>query len=140
MTRLFLTLPLLLSPIAAVASGDIKGTWRNSREDVRMVIKRCGTSLCGRIAWLKNPNDSKGKPRADAFNEQRRLRRRPLLGLQIAEFIPNGSDGWAGFVYLPEDGKSYSAQAQFKNDGTLAIGVCVIRHECAVDTWTRTND
>jgi uncharacterized protein (DUF2147 family) len=139
MTRLFLTLLLLLPPIKVFASDDLIGTWRDNRQDVRMVIKRCGTSFFGRIAWLKNPNDAKGKPRVDAFNEQRRLRTRALLGLQIAEFIPNGSEGWAGVLYIPEDGKSYSARAQFKNDGTLAIGVCVIRHQCAIDHWTRTN-
>ena len=68
------------------------------------------TQLCAKIVWLKDPNDSKGKPLHDIRNEDPSMRDRPIVGLPIfAGLMPSAPATWTGKIYNPEDGHTYAA-------------------------------
>lgn len=130
---------LALAPAAASAA-DIKGAWLTEEGKGRVVFAPCGAKVCGKITWLKEPNDDQGKPLVDALNEDKSLRGRPILGLQLTELAGDGDGGWKGTIYNPEDGKSYTAKARVQADGSLLIKGCLLGGWiCDDQTWTRTN-
>jgi uncharacterized protein (DUF2147 family) len=79
--------------------------------------------LCGRIVWLKNPNDKAGQPLTDGYNPRAALRGRPICGLQVigdAKPMRNGSwdEGW---IYDPKEGKSYDVEIRLRSPERLAV-------------------
>ncbi len=138
MKKLSLALLLAVTPFAAQAA-DLKGTWLTEEGKARVSFEPCSAKLCGRIIWLKQPNDDAGKPQVDALNQDKSLRTRPIIGLRLTELADDGKDGWKGQIYNPEDGKSYAAEASVQKDGTLLIKGCVLGGlVCDDQTWTKT--
>lgn len=80
-------------------------------------------SLCGRIVWMKNPNDEKGQPLRDTLNKNAARRGQPICGLQIIGDVkpqPNGS--WdKGWIYDPEQGSSFDLELRLRNPETLQV-------------------
>lgn len=137
MKKYTLALLIALAPIPANA-GDIKGTWLTDEGKARVLMEPCGSNVCGKIIWLKEPNDSSGKPLVDGRNENKSLRTRPIMGLQLAQFASNGNGGWKGDIYNPEEGKSYTVDAAIQADGSLRIKGCILGGlVCDGQTWTR---
>src|SRR6476619_2886724 len=72
-------------------------------------VKKCGRGICSQIVWLKNPEDSRGRPLRDARNENTSMRDRPIIGLPLfANMVAIDSSSWQGSVYNPEEGKVYN--------------------------------
>src|SRR5215212_4706303 len=63
--RLVLGLMTLAMTSSPTWAGDPTGMWLSQDGDVKMKVARCGDAICSTIAWLKNPNDEKGKPKVD---------------------------------------------------------------------------
>ena len=83
--------------------------WLSQDGDVKMKVAHCGDAICGTIAWLKSPNDEKGKPKVDINNADASKRNRPIMGsAMILPMKADGADKWSGQVYNAEDGKTYS--------------------------------
>lgn len=92
--------------------GSLLGQWY-TEEDLSVVeIFRCGDQFCGKIVWLKHPQDEMGKDKVDTKNPDESLRKRPLLGLQILnDFKYKGANEWGGgTIYDPRNGKTYSCK------------------------------
>ena len=105
----------------------------------RVTFEPCSSKVCGRIIWLKEPNDQNGKPQVDVLNQNKSLRGRPIIGLRLTELAEDGNGGYKGQIYNPEDGKSYAAKASVQKDGSLLIKGCVMGGLlCDDQTWTRT--
>ncbi len=140
MGKLSLALVIALAPVAAQAS-DLKGKWLTEEGKGHVLFEDCGSKLCGKIVWLKDPNDEAGRPLADGLNEDRSLRTRPIIGLKLTELESDGDGGWKGYIYNPEDGKRYTAEAEIRNDGSLLIKGCILGGLICDDghTWTRVN-
>ena len=65
-------------------AADPYGIWLNEPKDAHVKLYSCNKDeLCGEIVWFKRPNDKDGKPRRDVKNEDKSLRKRPLLGIQM---------------------------------------------------------
>jgi len=115
------------------------GTWTNADKEVKFEIFECGTKLCGKIAWLKEPN-LQGKPKIDANNPDNTLRNRPILGMVfMKDFAPDEKDKWDnGTIYDPKSGKTYSCYIKLLEDNKLEvkgyIGVSLIGRS---QIWTR---
>jgi hypothetical protein len=67
---------------------DPTGYWYkpDAERESKIQVFRCGpgkSQLCAKIAWLKDPNDSKGRPLHDIRNEAPSMRDRPIVGLAI---------------------------------------------------------
>ena len=144
MTRFCLALASWSLVAVAITSipaqaGDPTGMWLSQDGDVKMKVARCGDAICSTIAWLKNPNDEKGKPKVDINNADASKRNRPIMGSAI--ILPmkaDGADKWSGQVYNAEDGKTYSGSFALSaaNKADLKGCVAII---CKTKTWTRTN-
>ena len=86
------------------------GTWFDDSGDGAIKIEPCGSKLCGKIVWLKEPLNEKGQPLHDAHNPDASKRTRTICGMPLLGDLARQEDGtWdAGWVYDPKDGKSYS--------------------------------
>lgn len=107
----------LLAPSSQslAASADPTGYWMkpDAERELKIQVFKCGAGkklLCAKIAWLKDPNDSKGKPLHDIRNENPSMRGRSIVGLTIFNgMTPSAPSTWTGKIYNPEDGHTYSA-------------------------------
>jgi uncharacterized protein (DUF2147 family) len=86
-------------------------------------ISPCGQGLCGRIVWLQQPLDKQGHPLRDKLNEDRRLRDRPICGLQILGDLKPMRDGsWdSGWIYDPEQGESFDVAVRLTAPDVLQV-------------------
>jgi uncharacterized protein (DUF2147 family) len=84
--------------------------------------------LCGKIVWLKHPDDTGGLPLVDLKNGDPALRTRPVLGLTILRNLRrSGARTWdGGRIYNPDDGEDYRATITMQADGTLRVRAYVL--------------
>lgn len=117
------------------------GTWMNEEKEARFEIFQCGTKLCGKITWLKEPNRN-GKPKKDDQNPDAKLRSRPILGMVfMKDFEQDGDQKWDdGTIYDPKSGKTYSCYMKVINKNKMEvkgyIGISLIGR---TQVWTRVN-
>ncbi|MGI8724832.1 MAG: DUF2147 domain-containing protein [Methyloceanibacter sp.] len=135
---------VLLAPFSSTqaAAADPTGIWMkpDAERPARIEVRKCGKSqLCAKIIWLENAKDSKGKPLRDIRNSDPGQRGRAILGLPLfSGFTPSGPNAWAGQIYNPEDGNTYSAtltlvsQKQIVLKGCKAFGLL-----CGQKIWVR---
>ena len=132
---------LLLMSAGAIAADPV-GTWNTAANRAQVRIGHCGgSSLCGGIVRLKEPNDPQtGKPQTDINNPDPAKRNRPLIGLRIVlNLKPTGtSDRWQGEVYNADDGRTYRGYLTMTGANTLELKGCVLGGLiCKSETWTR---
>ena len=100
------------------------GLWLTEGGKSRVSIKKCGTTLCGRIVWLKEPLTKDNKPKTDINNPDKSLRSRPILGLPLLvgfSGIPIDNVWKDGQIYNPEDGKTYSANLTMMDGDRMKV-------------------
>lgn len=93
--------------LGAQSAAPELGIWINHTGKGAVETYLCGSNLCGRIVWLKEPNNDAGRPKRDAYNPDPGRRNRPVCGVHSLinlKRMQNG--GWGdGQAYNPE-GKS----------------------------------
>ncbi|HYH69742.1 MAG TPA: DUF2147 domain-containing protein [Methyloceanibacter sp.] len=134
----------LLAPVTptAAAAADPTGIWMkpDSERPARIEVKKCGgTKLCAKIIWLENPKDSRGNPLRDIRNSNPSHRGRTILGLPLfSGFAPSGPNAWAGQIYNPEDGNTYSATLTLVSHKQITLKGCkAFGLLCGQKTWVR---
>lgn len=110
----------LLSPTVLLAGHEsVVGTWRTADGRALIEIYPCEVNMCGRVAWLREPNfpaDDRegmaGKPRIDRYNPNAELRNRRVLGLRIMEgFVRKSDYRWEqGTIYDADTGRTYRSR------------------------------
>ena len=110
----------MLQSFADTREADrILGFWftENNKSKVEIYIK--DGKYFGKIVWLKIPNNEEGKPKVDKHNPNPEERNKPLLGLLlIKDFVYDEDDVWNdGYIYNPEDGKTYTSKMTLKDEG-----------------------
>jgi uncharacterized protein (DUF2147 family) len=136
----FMLLPLVIYAQKALPADTIVGTWFNAEKTAKIDVFKTGGSYYGKVVWLKEPNNEHGKPKTDVENPEASLRNRGRLNLIVLTGLKakRGGGYEKGKIYDPENGKTYSCQAEFKNKNTLAlrgyIGVSLIGR---TSEWTR---
>jgi uncharacterized protein (DUF2147 family) len=130
-------------PASSMKSGadELLGIWWNHEKDAHIEIYKCGNQFCGKIVWLKEPNED-GAPKKDKHNPEEALQSRPLIGLDILsgfEFKEEGS--WEdGTIYNPRDGKTYSCYLKMLEEGKLKVrGFVGISLIGKTQYWERVN-
>ncbi len=114
------------------------GVWADENGDSNIRIAPCGNALCGKVVWLKDPNDKSGRPKTDDQNPDERLRSRTLLGLKIIaglKFDENNAS-LKGKVYNADNGKVYDLYLK-PSGKTMRVEGCLLRVLCDTQTWTR---
>ncbi len=97
-------------------------------------------NLCGRIVWLQNPNDPKGRPLIDELNKNAAKRGAPICGLQIlGEVKPQPDGSWDnGWIYDPEQGSSFDVELRLRNPETLQVkGYMGVKFLSETFVWRR---
>lgn len=127
-----------LSLLASVASADVTGVWSTVEGKSHVKIEPCGDKFCGKIVWLKEPNNPEGKPKKDLNNTEKSLKTRPILGLELLSgFTPESKTEWEdGTIYNPEDGKTYSSTLTISKSGVLEVEGCVL-FLCKTQVWKK---
>ncbi|MDB5366937.1 MAG: peptide protein [Rhodospirillales bacterium] len=118
------------------------GMWLTESGRAAVEVSDCGGGLlCGKIAWLKEAMDETGKPRLDKNNPAAELKSQKLCGLlMVGNFKPTSKPNeWdGGFIYNPEDGKTYSSEMELKSPDVLGVrGYVGIPLFGKSQTWTR---
>jgi uncharacterized protein (DUF2147 family) len=142
---LFLTAALLTpSSQSRAASADPTGYWMkpDAERESKIQVFKCGarkTLLCAKIIWLKEPNDSRGRPLHDIRNEDPSMRDRPIVGLTIfTGLAPSAPSTWTGKIYNPEDGHTYSATLTTLSRKEILLRGCKAWLLCGEKQWLRT--
>ena len=100
------------------------GLWMTEGGKSPVQIFQCGALLCGRIVWLREPNQPSGQPKVDLKNPDQAKRGQKIIGLQMLWNFAKSSDPgeWeSGRVYNPEDGEVYKATMTLRSDGKLQV-------------------
>jgi uncharacterized protein (DUF2147 family) len=121
------------------------GVWINHTGKGAVEIRPCGDSgasskrLCGFIVWLKEPNDKRGNPLTDGYNQDRAKRGRPICGLPVLGSLQRVQGGWDnGWVYDPEQGSSFDAAIQLAaRDRLVLTGYKGVKFFSKSFTWRR---
>ena len=125
---------------AAPVSPAVQGVWIDAKGEGGVEIAPCGEKLCGKIVWVKDPNDKNGKPLVDLFNPEPAKKKRPICGLPIIGGLKLQQDGsWdTGWIYDPNDGKSYDLEVTAKTADRIQIkGYMGMKFLNETFIWTR---
>jgi len=131
---------LVLAAMSTTAfAADPQGAWLTADKDAALTISNCGGQLCGRITWLENATDRSGSRRLDQNNPDPGKRTQRICGLVVISGLqPSGPNTWDGYVYNPQDGKTYSGNITVLSDNALRlrayIGLPIFGKS---QTWTR---
>jgi uncharacterized protein (DUF2147 family) len=130
---------VLAAMSTAALAADPQGVWLTQDKDAVLTITHCGGQLCGRIIWLESATDRSGSRRLDENNPDPAKRRQRICGLVVIRGLqPSGPNKWDGYVYNPQDGKTYSGNITVLSDNALRlrayIGLPIFGKS---QTWTR---
>jgi uncharacterized protein (DUF2147 family) len=126
---------------APAAAADPFGTWLTADGEAKVQIGNCGQAYCGKIVWLKEPNDPQTKqPKVDKLNKDAAKRTRPIVGLQIISGMQaSGANLWKGSLYNPEDGNTFTGSLAMEAADRLKLEGCVLAIFCRSEVWKRAN-
>lgn len=132
-----------LLPGAAVGA-DPHGIWLTEERDAAFEILPCTgdawLQLCGRVVWLKEPNDKNGEPERDDRNPNPLLREKLICGLFVLSGLTLAApDIWdGGSVYNPQDGSSYNADLRLLDDSRARVRAYIgVPFFGKTQIWTR---
>ncbi|MCE1235681.1 MAG: DUF2147 domain-containing protein [Hyphomicrobiales bacterium] len=127
-----LGLAMAAAMVTSASAGDPTGLWLRSSGSSKIKIDKCGSALCGTVAWEKSP-------RKDVYNPDPAKRDDPVTGKRVLLGMkPDGEDRWKGEVYNAEDGKTYTGYITLTGADTLKLQGCVLGGLiCKSDTWNR---
>ncbi len=141
-TRIAALMLTLTSFAARAANGSETGVWIDETGKGAIEISPCGPKLCGRIIWLQDAKDAKGRPLVDDLNVTENRRGKPICGLQVLGALERQAGGGydSGWVYDPKVGKSYDAAIALKDANHLSVtGYQGVKLFGKTFVWTRSN-
>jgi uncharacterized protein (DUF2147 family) len=118
----------------------IIGKWINPSGEGQIQIYKKGNLYYGKLAWIKAPNDeATGQPKTDKNNPDKKLRSRPLLGLELLKnFKFDGEDVYEdGNIYDPKNGKQYKCKMTLSGNQLTIRGFIGISLLGRSEVWSR---
>jgi uncharacterized protein (DUF2147 family) len=122
--------------ILAAGSEDALGIWLNPKGDAKITVYKCGDKYCGKITWLKTPED------LDTKNPDPAKRSQKILGMDIMHGFKYMDGEWKkGKIYDPDSGDTYSCKMWLEGKDKLVIKGYILGMPFLgrAETWTRTN-
>ncbi|WP_161958676.1 DUF2147 domain-containing protein [Ferruginivarius sediminum] len=148
--------PFLIVMLLSVVHGPVSlsaqeltpvGVWLHDNERIRVKVAPCDEQrdepLCGKIVWLKNPEDEEGKPRLDTENPDQAQRDQLVIGTTVIHgLVRSGPRVWTdGTIYNPDDGETYRARVTVVDPNTLHVRIYVMLPLFGeTKVWTRVED
>lgn len=133
------------APAATTPPNPYVGLWLDHTGDGVIEIAACGPEavdkLCGRIVWLREPNDAAGRPLSDGNNPEPSQRSRPICGLPILGALVAQQDGTYddGWIYDPRQGKAFDVELSLIGpDRMQVMGYKGIKLLNKKFVWTKT--
>ncbi len=137
---------LILSSQIWAQADNVIGYWLTEEDKSQVRIYRAKNGkYYGKIIWLNEPLNEKGKPKKDINNPDKKKRERPVKGLLILrgfEYDKSDEEWDDGTIYDPENGNTYKCYMWFEDGNTNKlhvkgyIGFSLIGRET---TWKREN-
>lgn len=141
MQRVMIIACLLLLPAFSFGqdADSIVGQWYTEEGRSIVEIYKCDRYYCGKILWLKYPEDDEGREKVDKENPDETKRSRKLIGLNILwGFSYEGEDEWEnGKIYDPKNGKTYSCRITLDGDSLKVRGYIGFSLLGRTTVWTR---
>jgi uncharacterized protein (DUF2147 family) len=112
---------------AQAPAAGVAGVWIDHTGQGAVEITPCGTRMCGRVIWLKDP-------------EHKSRSGKRICGTQIlGDLRREGAAAWgAGWIFNPEDEERFSAAIELSGANTLKVtGYIGMRFLGETFTWTR---
>jgi len=120
----------MLTSVAMADAQEIAGTYVNETGRTKVQISECNVGVCGTIVWMS-------KPVNDVNNPDASKRDRSVVGIQAVTLKETGSGTYAGTLYDPESGKTYSGKAKLLGDAVELSGCVMGGLICKSSTWRR---
>lgn len=106
------------------AQDSIKGVWLAGDGKSKVEIKeKDSLTYYGKIVWLEQPTDSRGKPLRDKQNPDKSLRDRTILEMIILEDLKYDSGRWYGTIYTPKYGRTMDVNIYSKIEDELTLEI-----------------
>ena len=105
------------------APPSVYGFWLTDDADVIIEILPCSANNpCGRIVWMRE----QGPDIRDVKNPDAKLRSRPICGLDLLGGFQTNGSGWVnGWLYHPDEGKTYKDVSLTVKSAGTALSVSV---------------
>ena len=119
----------------------ILGKWLVQSGDSIVEIYYCAhkkDKICGKIIWLRNPNNRDGTRKLDINNPNPSERTRSVIGSEVLrDFSIDRNSNWSnGLLYNGLDGRTYTGSIRIR-DNQLLLSGCALRVFCRTQTWQR---
>lgn len=134
---------MVLATIAFGQANRVVGFWLTADGDSQVeIIRKSDNKFYGRVVWLDEPLNERGRPKVDDKNPDKSKHNTPIIGLEILKgFSYNDSKReWAnGTIYDPKNGRTYDCYMWLEDNNTLKIKGFVLgmRFLGRETTWTR---
>ena len=117
MKKIFISMILMLAPLAAAFAQDVVGKWKLADGSAIVEVYQQGNVFNGKIVWLQNPTEADGSPAVDDKNPDAKLRKRQILGLNMLSGLSKqGTEYSGGSIYDPGNGKTYNCSMKVEGD------------------------
>mgnify|MGYP001392608875 FL=1 len=131
---------LILTSLKGFSQNEIKGVWLNQDKDAEIQITEKNNKYYGKIIWLLNPKDEKGKTKKDSKNPDKTKQNQQLMGLEILKELKYSKKEWSkGTIYDPKSGKTYKLTAKIKEGKLHLRGYIGVSLVGKTNIWTRPN-
>ena len=117
MKKIFISMILMLAPLAAAFAQDVVGKWKLEDGTAIVEVYQQGDVYNGKIVWLQKPTEPDGSPAVDDKNPDPKLRTRQVLGLNMLSNLKKGNGEYSGgSIYDPGNGKTYNCSMKVEGD------------------------
>ena len=128
---------------AQAGADKLLGTYLTQDGTAKIEFYKSADKYCGKIVWLKEPNDPKTHmPNTDTENPDHSKRNNPVMGLVMLQNLTyNGKDGWNnGTIYDPNTGKTWECDVNVKGNTIKVNGYWKFSWIGKTETWTKSSN
>lgn len=127
---------------AVPSASSAVGIWTTPDRKTRIDLRKCGKSLCGKVAWIQHSLKKDGTKPRDVKNPDSGLRSRKIVGMKLTGGFTRSKTQkglWEkGWIYDPQSGKTYSCTITMESPGRLELhGYLGLSVFGASQVWTR---
>lgn len=110
-------------------AGGIDGVWKTEK-GWKVKIYKCGSSHCGKVV--------DGTSVKDVHNPNKALKSRKVVGVRMIWGMKKSGSKYAGKLYNPNDGKTYTGKIVVLSASSIKLSGCVFGGLiCKSQTWSK---